>query len=250
VSIKRALGTVLAAVLAFLAIADAPTQLAQWKKWWDQAVAAIDWSGNGARWAFLVLAVIVGLWAWDVHGRLLSQWSSVLPDWLSGLVRSWRRAHGKLLKEVADQLHGVEVHVDDLAERVRKLEAHTDISGTSKQLVALISERKMEEFARGKPWRIDSARYGIGEALEESQDVLGVLESYRHQDKIEIIVNNDTMRTGNIFAGDTKTLYVRVSQGGMWQKLEVKETHKLVLPPTTFRFTNTGITFDQSSDIS
>jgi hypothetical protein len=72
-----------------------------------------------------------------------------------------------------------------------------------------------------------------------------VLESYRNQDKIEIIVTNDTMRTGNVFAGLPKTLFVKVTQGGWCQKLEVKETHKLVLPPTTFSF-KSGVVADIS----
>jgi hypothetical protein len=254
-SVKNALGTLAAVIFGFLAIADVPTQLAQWKTWWASAVAAIDWTGNGPRWAFLVMAVLVGLWAWDVHRRLLSKWSAVLPSWLSGLLtrlpsKPWQQQIGRVAELVANRFTGVEERIDKLTERVSNLESHTDISGLRKHLVDTLVHHKMVDLAKDKPWTINSARYGIGEAPDQSQDVLAALESYRHQDKIEIIVNNETMRTGNIFAGLPKTLYVQVTQGGMWQKLEVKETHKLVLPPTTFTFKNSGLTVDRATDLS
>lgn len=74
--LRRAIGTAVTVVLALLAFADAPAQLRTWKQWIADfnSWLGIDWnvffSGNGGRWVFLLAAVLVGLYSWDVPEKL------------------------------------------------------------------------------------------------------------------------------------------------------------------------------------
>ncbi len=74
--VKRAFGSVAAVVLTFLALADAPDQLAKWKRYLDSfnALLGVDWSafwsGPAGRWILVLLGVGIGLWSWDVPQRL------------------------------------------------------------------------------------------------------------------------------------------------------------------------------------
>jgi len=83
--LKRWGGTAVTAILGFLALGDAPSQVSNWKAGWDRFVASIQWDSGPTRWAMLAMAIIVGLWSWDVPQRALQK---IKPEWLARW-RAW-----------------------------------------------------------------------------------------------------------------------------------------------------------------
>lgn len=65
---KRTIGSLVAAVLAILALADAPEQAA---KLWNGITGAI--ASMDTRVVLIIAAVVIGSWAWDVHERLIAK---------------------------------------------------------------------------------------------------------------------------------------------------------------------------------
>jgi hypothetical protein len=73
---KVTAGSVLSAVMIFLAFGDAPDQIANWKAGLNNAISFVGvdwgafWAGTGGRALLLLLGIAVGLWAWDVPQRI------------------------------------------------------------------------------------------------------------------------------------------------------------------------------------
>lgn len=108
-------GTAVTVILAVLAFGDAPEQLAKWKGYlialWN--LPGVDWgsffNGNGGRWTLALLAVAVGLWSWEVPGRVIAKWQGKPfgnAVGLSGHV-TWRRI-------AADSLEGKDIKINAL----------------------------------------------------------------------------------------------------------------------------------------
>lgn len=110
---KQIAGTVGAVVLGFLALGDAPEQLANWKRGFAYVVSlgGIDWSafwsGAAGRWVLSIAAVIIGLWAWDVPERAIAKFGKRTPHYTGGW---WERQYAKriLRPEVRDTSNATE----------------------------------------------------------------------------------------------------------------------------------------------
>lgn len=226
--IKRVAGSILGAVLIFLSFGDAPQQLRNWKDGWDWFVKQIDWSGSFARWTFLIVAALLIFWAWDVPTRVLQK---VRPEWLAKLrarlskrdpVEALEAAMMAGFDHIDEQFtkYATKEYVEKLFERLQTLELATGNDPLQKVL--------MEQF---NALRINSARYDIGEQVTESVDVKETLVGYINDNRIDILVNNDTMKC-EPFKGQRKKLWVWYSCNGMGpEQAIVDESHKLVIPP-------------------
>jgi hypothetical protein len=235
--LKRVLGTGVTVVLTFLALGDAPNQLASWKRGWDQFVGSVDWSGSIARWLFVLAAVLVGSWAWDVHVRLLSK---VRPDWLA----KWQLSKWFSSNQMNTLKAALISQFDDVGARLTNIETRLDGIATSESVGALRKELEDLQIKTGHhplvkllveaemALRIVSARYGIDENIEHSVDVQEAVRGFIKDNRIDIVVTNDTMGTGNIFADQRKKLFVEYTcpEFPLPRKVVVIESHKLVLP--------------------
>lgn len=103
---KRTFGSVATVAIAILALADAPDQAS---KWWDGIVRAV--SSIDGKLGLLLVALLVGLWAWDVHKRLLAKLfgEGGEPPQLRFLERYYMRL--SLLQEEVDM--ALKVEMDD-----------------------------------------------------------------------------------------------------------------------------------------
>jgi len=110
-------------------------------------------------------------------------------------------------------------YVDVFANRLSELEVATGNDPLQKVL--------RKEFIA---LRIHSARYGVGKEPEYSVDVAEVLRGYIKDDRIDILVTNETMKV-HPFRDQAKKLFVEYSRNGRGRTtVVVDETHKLVIP--------------------
>lgn len=65
---RRTVGSVVAVVIGFFALADVPDQAG---KWWNGITNAV--SGIDSRFVLLMVAIAIGLWTWDVHSKLIAK---------------------------------------------------------------------------------------------------------------------------------------------------------------------------------
>lgn len=202
----------------------------------------------GARWGRIVGGVVTltviaicsavlyqvghGAWsvvsAWRVGGALpaISGTGALLGGESVVLIAALTAVglQSRALRKLRVELAGLEIGTAQDRERILALEAHTDIHGLQK----LLAERNFEEQTR---LTIHRARYGIGETDMESEDVTDVLRGRIRQNRLDMVINNDTLGTGNVFAKRPKTLFVEYSVGKSERvRITVPETHKLVVP--------------------
>ncbi|HLG57120.1 MAG TPA: hypothetical protein VI485_17400 [Vicinamibacterales bacterium] len=232
--IKRVGGTIIGLVLIFLSFGDAPQQLRNWKDGWDWFVSQFDFSGTVARWTFVIVAALVFFWAWDVPVRVFRK---VRPEWQTRLQALWAKLSKPKPDRVTALQHGMFAGFDHIDKRFTEYASKDDVQALMERLQKLelaTGNDPLQKMmiAQYMAMQIQSARYGVGEEHANSVDVSEVLEGYIKDNRIDILVNNDTMKC-HPFAGQKKKLFVWYSVNGSGtQKVVVEETHKLLIPPT------------------
>lgn len=144
---------------------------------------------------------------------------------LSRLCRQLATMDSSIISAMTEQR---DLRLKDQEETVRRLTAledHTNLPGTLK---AILVEQHMKTMQ--PKLVIKKAFYGVNKWRENCFEVTKTIQEAVVDNQLQMVVNNETMKVGNIFMDQQKKLMLDYSYGDVDRHVEVPETHKLHLP--------------------